>query len=72
MVARAKKDEAEKDIENFEKTPDNIFKFVKSMQKAEKDVKVGQCIRDERGRLDLSAMDRKRIWREQMTKIIIR
>ena len=33
MVARTMKDEAEKKIENLGRNPNNIFKFVKSMQK---------------------------------------
>ena len=36
----------------------------------EKMLKVGQCIRDGKGRLGLSAMNRKRIWEEHMEKII--
>ena len=51
MVARAMKDEAEEEIENLDKNPDSIFKFVKSMQKNNKDVDCGRYISNERGRL---------------------
>ena len=47
MVAWAMKDEAEKEIENLGRNPNNIFKFVKSKQKVGKDVAGGQCMRDE-------------------------
>ena len=46
MAARAMKEEAEK--ENRGRNPNNIFKFVKSMQKDGKDVKDGQCIKDKK------------------------
>ena len=40
------------------------------MLKDSKDTEGGRCIRDERGRLGLSAMDRKRIWKEHEEKIM--
>ena len=70
VVVRAVKNEAEKDIENLGRNPYNIFRFVKSLQKDGKVVENGQCMRYERGRLGLPAMDRKRIWKEHMEKIM--
>ena len=66
MVAKTMKDKTKKVIENLRKKLKNIFKFVKSMQK---DIEGGQCKRDERGRLGLSTMDRKSIWKEHKEKI---
>ena len=54
------KDDSEKEVENLNRRPNNILKFVKSMQKDSKNVEIGQCIRDERGSLDLSSIDKKK------------
>ena len=70
IVASAMKKEAEREIDNLSRNPNNIFKFLKRMRKDGKDVEGGQCIRDERGKLGLSAIDRKRIWKEHMEKIM--
>ena len=59
-----------KEIEYLVRNPNNIFESVKSMQKDGKDVEGGQCTRDERERLSLSAMKRKRISNEHVKKIM--
>ena len=61
VVARAMKVGAEKEMEDFGKMPNNVFKFVKSMKKDGRDIEGGRCMRDKDGRLGFCEADRKRI-----------
>ena len=70
VVARAMKVRAEKEMEDFGKMPNNVFKFVNSMKKDGRDIEGGRCMRDKDGRLGFCEDDRKRIWKEHMEKIM--
>ena len=70
VVARTMKIEAEKELNELGKTPNSIFKFLKSMKRDGKDVEGGSCLRDSAGRLAFSEDDRKRVWKEHMEKIM--
>ena len=62
--------EAEKKIEAFYLSPNRIFKFRKMMKKVGKDVEGGKFIQDVGRRIVVNEIDRKRIWKQDMEKIL--
>ena len=69
-VAKAMKEEAVQELKELDKSPNEVFKFVKSMKKDGKDVEGGRCMRGSDGRLSFSEKDRGRVWKEHMEKIM--
>lgn len=70
VVAKAKKEAAERKLRELSEHPNKVFKLVKSMKKEGKDVEGGRCMRGSDGRLNFSEKDRGRVWKEQMGRII--
>lgn len=70
VVAKAMKSEAEKEIETLQATPNNIYKFLKSIKRDGKDVDGARCLKDGDGKLSFNEADKSRIWREHMEKIM--
>ena len=70
VVAKAMKEEAVQELKELDKSPNEVFKFVKSMKKDGKDVEGGRCMRGSDGRLSFSERDRGKVWKEHMEKIM--
>lgn len=69
-VVKAMKEETVQELKELDKSPNEVFKFVKSMKKDGKDVEGGRCMRGSDGRLSFSEKDRGRVWKEHMEKIM--
>ena len=70
VVARAMRMEIEKKIETFSESFTEIFKFLKMMKKEGKSVKGGKCVQDIDRKLGVHDIDRKKIWKQHMEKIM--
>ena len=57
VIAKAIKQEAQKEISVLCTKPNDVFKFVKFMRKEERDIEGGGCIKDKDGRLVVSKND---------------
>ena len=60
-VANSMKKEAEKDLTKLNEKPNNIFILVKFVNKTERDVEGGRCMREK---------EKKRIWKNHMGEIM--
>ena len=69
-VAKAMKAEAEKELKNLRRNPNDIFKLVRRMKKDGKDVESGRCIKGKDGKLGFSESERKKIWKDHMEEIM--
>ena len=69
-AAKAMMETAEKELKELSKSPNEVFKLVKSIKRDGKDVEGGRCMRDSDGRLNFSEKDRGRVWKEHMEKIM--
>ena len=67
VVAKAMKETAERELREHS---NKVFKLVKSMKKDGKDVERGRCMRGSNGRLNFSEIDRGRVWKEYMERIM--
>ena len=70
MVSSSFRKEAEKELTKLNAKRNNIFKLVQFMEKDEKDIKGGRCMRGKDGRLGFSEKYRKRIWKNHTKEIM--
>ena len=49
-----------------------MFKLVKSMKKDGKNVEGGRCMRGSDGRLNFIEKDKRKVWNENMERIMMR
>ena len=70
VIAKAMRQEAEKEMNVLCTKPNDVFKFVKFMRKEGRDIDGGGCMKDKDGRLVVSEKDRGKLWKEHMEKII--
>ena len=67
IVARAKRMEANQELNNLYQNSNSAFYFLRRMKK---DVEGGRCLREGDGRLGFIKEDRPKIWKEHMEKIM--
>ena len=67
VVAKAMKETAGRELREHS---NKVFKLVKSMKKDGKDVETGRCMRGSNRRLNFSEIDRGRVWKEYMERIM--
>ena len=60
-IAKAMRQEAEKEINVLRTKPNDVFKFVKFMRKEGRDINGGGCMKDKDGRLVFSEKDRGKL-----------
>ena len=70
IVARAMRRETEKQIEELEEKPTNVFKMLRFMKKEGKDVEGGRCMRGKDGRLYFSERHIGNVWKDHMGEIM--
>ena len=70
VVADSMRKEAEKELTQLNKKPNNIFTLVKLMKKDGKGIEGGRFMRGKDGKLGFSKEDRKRIWKNHMEEIM--
>ena len=70
VVANSMRKEAEKELTQLNKKPNNIFTVVKFTIKHGKGIEGGRCMKGKDGRLGFSEKDRKTIWKNHMEKIM--
>ena len=62
--------EDEKESKNLSECRNKSFKFLEMMKRKGKDVESGKCIQDFYGILGVKDIDRKRIWKQLVRKIM--
>ena len=70
VIAKAMKQEAEKEMSVLWTKPNDVFKFVKFMRKEGRDIEGGGCMKVKEGRLVVSEKDRGKLWKKQFEKIM--
>ena len=62
--------EAEKELTELNKKPNNIFTLEKFMKKNGKDIEEGRCMKGKDTKLGFNEKDRKIIWKNYMEEIM--
>ena len=69
-MARAMRMEANQELNNLYQNSNSVFYFLRRMKKEGKDVEGGRCLRGGDKRLGFIEVDRAKIWKKLMEKIM--